>query len=106
MTLLKVALANLGMWVRDHYFGENYQHCGGPRLLPFFKLGGRITATGEEVHLEVCAFNNRELMRDMLEVCRNVNSKGATLPDGRRLVMAVGERLLAHQFNGPLARAG
>ena len=37
MTLLKVALANLGMWVRDQYFGESYQHCSWQRLLPFFK---------------------------------------------------------------------
>ena len=94
------------MWVRDRYFGEGYQHCSWQRLLPFFKLGGRITATDDEVHLQVCAFNNRELVRDVEEVCRNVNSKGATLPDGRRLVMARGERLRAHQFNGPLARAG
>jgi hypothetical protein len=94
------------MWVRDHYFGESYQHCGWQRLFPFFKLGGRITTTGDEVRLEVCAFNNQELVRDTLEVCRNVNSRGATLPDGRRVVMAVGERLHAHQFNAPLARAG
>jgi hypothetical protein len=94
------------MWVRDHYFGEGYRHCSWQRLLPFFKLGGRITTTDDEVHLEVCAFNNRELVRDTLEVCRNVNTRGATLPDGRRLVMAPGERLRAHQFNGPLARAG
>src|SRR6266849_2374400 len=40
MTLLKLGLANLGMWARDQYFGESYQHCRGPRLLPFFKLGG------------------------------------------------------------------
>jgi hypothetical protein len=106
MTLFKVALANLGMWVRDHYFGGDYRHCSWQRLLPFFKLGGRITTTCEEVHLEVCAFNNRDLMRDTLEVCRNVNTHRATLPDGRRLVMALGERLRAHQFNGPLARAG
>jgi hypothetical protein len=106
MTLFKVALANLGMWVRDHYFGEGYQHCGWQRLLPFFKLGGHITATGDEVRLEVCAFNNRELARDTLEVCRNVNTRGATLPDGRRVVMAVGERLHTHQFNAPLARVG
>jgi len=33
MTLLKVGLANLGMWGRDQYFGESYQHCGGPRLV-------------------------------------------------------------------------
>ena len=38
MTLLKVGLANLGMWVRDQYFGEDYHHCGWQRLLPFFKL--------------------------------------------------------------------
>ena len=49
MTLLKVGLANLGMWVRDEYFGESYQHCGGPRLLPFFKLGGWVTTTANEV---------------------------------------------------------
>jgi hypothetical protein len=64
MTLLKVGLANLGMWVRDEYFGESYQHCGWYRLLPFFKLGGWITATTKEVQLEGCAFNNRALVRD------------------------------------------
>jgi len=106
MTLLKVALANLGMWVRDQYFGESYQHCSWQRLFPFFKLGGRMTTTESEVQLEFCAFNNRTLSRDLEEVCRNVNTRGATLPDGRRLVMAVGERLHAHALNGPLARTG
>jgi hypothetical protein len=106
MTLLKVGLANLGMWVRDHYFGENYRHCGWQRLLPFFQLGGWITTTTSEVQLEVCAFNNRALRRDLEEVCRNVNSSRAVLPDGRRLVVAVGERLRAHTLNGPLARTG
>src|SRR5205807_7494525 len=65
MTLLKVALANLGMWVRDQYFGESYQHCGWQRLFPFFKLGGRMTTTESEVQLEFCAFNNRTLSRDL-----------------------------------------
>jgi hypothetical protein len=106
MTLLKVALANLGMWVRDQYFGESYQHSGGPRLLPFFKLGGGVTATASEVQLDVCAFNNRALARDVEEVCRNVNTRGTCLPDGRRLVMAVGERLRAHPLNAPLAQTG
>ncbi len=106
MTLLKVGLANLGMWVRDHYFGENYRHCGWQRLLPFFQLGGWITTTTSEVKLELCAFNNRALRRDLEEVCRNVNSSGVTLPDGRRLVVAVGERLRTHALNGPLARTG
>lgn len=106
MTLLKVALANLGMWVRDHYFGESYQHCSWQRLLPFFQLGGRLTTTTSEVQLEVCAFNNRALVRDVEEVCRNVNAGDARLPDGRRLVMAVGERLRAHALHGPLAPTG
>ncbi len=105
MTLLKLGLANLGMWVRDHYFGESYQHCGWQRLLPFFKLGGWVTTTANEVRLELCAFNNRALVRDLEEVCRNVNKSGATLPDGRRLVVSVGERL-GCQRDGPLARTG
>jgi hypothetical protein len=106
MTLFKVGLANLGMWVRDQYFGESYQHCGWQRLLPFFKLGGWVTTTTSEVQLEFCAFNNRALVRDLEEVGRNVNSSGAILPDGRRLVVTVGERLRAHALNRPLARTG
>jgi hypothetical protein len=106
MTLLKVGLANLGMWVRDHYFGESYQHCGWQRLVPFFQLGGWITTTTSGVQLDVCAFNNRALRRDLEEVCRNVNASGGILPDGRRLVVNVGERLRTHTLNGPLARTG
>ncbi len=88
-----------------HYFGESYRHCGGPRLLPFFKLGGWVTATESEVKLEVCAFNNRALARDLEEVCHNVNEGVLTLPDGRRLVVAVGKRLHA-RLDGPLAQTG
>ena len=106
MTLLKVGLANLGMWVRDHYFGESYQHCGWQRLLPFFQLGGWITTTTSQVQLDVCAFNNRALVRDLEEVCRKVNTSGASLPDGRRLVVTVGERLRTHALNAPLALTG
>jgi len=105
MTLLKVGLANLGMWVRDEYFGESYQHFGWQRLLPFFKLGGWVTTTANEVQLEVCAFNNRALVRDLEELCHNVNAVPPILPDGRRLVVSVGERLRC-QRDGPLARTG
>jgi len=105
MTLFKVGLANLGMWVRDHYFGESYQHSGWQRLLPFFKLGGWITTTTSEVHLEFCAFNNRALLRDLEEMCRKVNTGRVTLPDGRRLVVTVGERLGCPR-DGPLAQTG
>ena len=105
MTLFKLGLANLGMWVRDHYFGESYQHCGWQRLLPFFKLGGWVTLTANEVQLEVCAFNNRALVRDLEEMCRKVNDEAATLPDGRRLVVTVGQRPRAC-LSAPLAHTG
>lgn len=105
MTLLKLGLANLGMWVRDQYFGESYQHAGWQRLLPFFKLGGWVTATADEVKLEVCAFNNRALVRDLEELCCKVNQAALTLPDGRRLVMATGKPLHA-RLDVPLAHTG
>jgi hypothetical protein len=105
MTLFKVGLANLGMWVRDHYFGESYQHCGGPRLLPFFKLGGWMSVTATEVKLELCAFNNRALVRDLEELCGKVNAGAVTLPDARRLVLAVGTQLRAG-LPRPLAHTG
>jgi hypothetical protein len=105
MTLFKVGLANVGMWVRDQYFGENYQHCGWQRLWPFFKLGGWITTTASEVQLEFCAFNNRALVRDLEEVCRKVNDGAVILPDGRRLVVTVGKRLRA-RLDAPLANTG
>jgi hypothetical protein len=105
MTLFKLGLANLGMWVRDQYFGEDYHHCGWQRLLPFFKLGGWITATASEVKLEVCAFNNRALLRDLEELSRKVNEAALTLPDGRRLLLAVGKRLRAC-LDAPLANTG
>ena len=106
MTLFKLSLANLGMKVRDQYFGASYHHCGWQRLLPFFKLGGWVRATASEVQLEFCAFNNRALVRDLEEVCHRVNTQGATLPDGRRLVVTVGERLRVQTLNGPLAQTG
>jgi hypothetical protein len=106
MTLLKVGLANLGMWVRDQYFGESYQHCGWQRLLPFFKLGGWLTTTASEMQLEFCAFNNRALVRDLEEVCRKVNDGAVILPDGRRLVVAVGKRLRTCLDAATLANTG
>ena len=36
MTVCKVALANLAMWARDHYFPASYAHATWQRLLPFF----------------------------------------------------------------------
>ena len=105
MTRLQLGLANLGMWVRDQYFGESYQHASWQRLLPFFKLGGWVTTTANEVKLDVCAFNNRPLVRDLEELCRKVNADAVMLPDGRRLVVGVGQRLGCPR-DGPLAQTG
>jgi len=105
MTHFKLGLANLGMWVRDTYFGKRYDRCGWQRLWPFFKLGGWITKTANEVQLDVCAFNNRALVRDLAELCCKVNASNTLLPDGRRLMMHVGERLRC-RGEGPLAPTG
>jgi hypothetical protein len=105
MTLLKVGLANLGMWVRDHYFGESYQSCGWERLVPFFRLSGWVTATETEVRLDFSPFNHRAMGRDLQELCRIVNTGEIHLPDGRRLVLTVGQQR-SRRFDGPLANTG
>jgi hypothetical protein len=105
MTLLKVGLANLGMWVRDHYFGESYQSCGWERLVPFFQLSGWVTATETEVRLDFSPFNHRGMGRDLQDLCRKVNTDGAQLPDGRRLVLTVKQQR-SGRLNGPLASTG
>jgi hypothetical protein len=105
MTLLKVGLANVGMWVRDHYFGESYQSCGWERLVPFFQLSGWVTATETEVRLDFSPFNHRGMGRDLQDLCRKVNTDGAQLPDGRRLVLTVGQQR-SRRLNGPLVGTG
>ena len=105
MTLLKVGLANLGMWVRDHYFGESYQSCGWERLMPFFQLSGWVTVMEAEVRLDFSPFNHRAMERDLQDLCRTVNANGVHLPDGRRLVLTVGQRR-SGCLNGPLANTG
>ena len=101
----KRAAMHLAGCLPYQYFGESYQHCGWQRLLPFFKLGGWLTTTASEVQLEVCAFNNRTLLRDLEEVCHKVNEGAVTLPDGRRLVLTIGKRFRA-RLDGPLAQTG
>ncbi len=38
MTVCKVALENLAMWVRDRYFPPSYAQATWKRLLPFFSF--------------------------------------------------------------------
>jgi hypothetical protein len=87
MTICKVALANLVMWVRDRFFPATYAHATWQRLLPFFRLPGRVLWGREVVEVELRPFNNRQLTRDLLAVCQRVNELQPKLPDGRLLIL-------------------
>ncbi len=89
MTVCKVALANLAMWVRDSYFPPSYAHATWRRLLPFFQLPGAITQDATSVHVELRPFNDRVLNRDLTFVCDRVNQTSPRLPDGRRLSFTI-----------------
>lgn len=85
MTVCKVAMANLAMWVRDHYFPPYYGQATWRRLLPFFQLPGMITQDAQMVQVELRPFNDRVLNRDLAIMCERVNQASPRLPDGRRL---------------------
>jgi hypothetical protein len=89
MTVCKVALANLGMWMRDHYFPVEYAHASWQRLQVFFQLPGRIHWGAESVEVELKPFNDRALNRDLTILCANVANAQPRLPDGRRLLFRV-----------------
>jgi len=89
MTVCKVALANLAMWVRDHYFPPSYAQATWRRLLPFFQLPGTITQDATLVQVELRPFNDRMLNRDLAVLCERVNQASPRLPDGRRLSFTI-----------------
>lgn len=89
MTVCKVALANLGMWARDHYFPTEYTHASWHRLQIFFKLLGRVHWGTDCVTVELKRFNDRALNRDLQAVCTKVAQAQPHLPDGRRLLFQV-----------------
>jgi hypothetical protein len=86
MTVCKVSLANLGMWVRDHYFPASYAHASWDRLQAFFQLPGRIIWRTESVEVELKRFNDSALNRDLEMLCAKVAQGQPCLPDGRRLI--------------------
>ena len=89
MTVCKVAVANLAMWVRDHYFPASYAQATWKRLLPFFQLPGTITHHGHLVQVELHPFNDRALNRDLAVLCERVNQASPRLPDGRQLSLTM-----------------
>jgi hypothetical protein len=92
MSVLKLALANLGMWVRDQYFPTSYAHATWNRLLPFFRLPGRVTERRQAVWVELHPFNDRQLNRDLRVVCERVTAAQLRLPDGQRLCLTIAGR--------------
>jgi hypothetical protein len=89
MTVCKVALANLAMWVRDQYFPASYAHATWLRLVPFFQLAGIIVPDTSTVHVELRPFNDRALNRDVAVLCERVNLATPRLPDGRLLCFTI-----------------
>jgi hypothetical protein len=91
MSVCKVALANLAMWVRDQYFPAAYAHATWARLVPFFRLPGRIVWAADTVAVELRPFNDQQLTRDLRLVCERVRAAAPHLPDGRRLIISIAE---------------
>ena len=89
MTIYKVALANLAMWVRDRYFPHSYAHATWRRLLPFFQLPGMITCDATTIQVHLSPFNDRALNRDLALLCERVNQASPRLPDGRLLSFTI-----------------
>ena len=89
MTCLKLARAYLGMWVREQYFPATYAHATWNRLLPFFRLPGRVTEGKQTACVELRPFNDLQLNRDLQAVCERVATSPPHLPDGRRLYFTI-----------------
>jgi hypothetical protein len=89
MTVCKVSVANLAMWVRDQYFPPSYAQATWKRLLPFFQLPGTIMQSDQRVQVELRPFNDRILNRDLTVLCERVNQASPHLPDGRRLSFTI-----------------
>lgn len=89
MTVFKVALTNLVMWTRDHYFPESFAQATWRRLAPFFHLPGLVVQGPKTVCVELRPFNDRQYNRDLAILCERVNTACLHLPDGRRLLFAV-----------------
>jgi hypothetical protein len=89
MTILKVALVNLVLWLQDRFFPPAYGRATWRRLAPFVQLAGRLHWGREEVAVELYPFNDRQLNRDLVELCERVRTNSPQLGDGRRLIFSV-----------------
>jgi hypothetical protein len=90
MTVCKLMLTNLGMWVRDQYFPASYAHATWDRLAPFFRLPGDITRGKDCVTVKLRPFPDRQMNRDLTEVCHRIEAARLCLPDGLRVCFQIG----------------
>ena len=89
MTVLKVALVNVMMVVRDQCFPSGYAHATWQRLAPFFRLPGHVVWGPDTVQVALRPFNDRALNRDLAALCAQVGTARPQLPDGRGLILTM-----------------
>ncbi|MDP9381207.1 MAG: hypothetical protein M3Q29_13865 [Chloroflexota bacterium] len=89
MTIVKLALANVTMWVRDRYFPPKYARATWSRLAPFFWLPGRVVTETDTVTFEPRAFNDRRLSRDLAAMRDILDEVRPQLPGAHRLHFVV-----------------
>ncbi len=87
MTVLKLAFANLAMWIRDNYFPPEYARATWQRLIPFFRLPGRSVWGEDGVGVELRGFNDRRLDRDLRVMCVRVEEPKPQLHGGLKLTL-------------------
>ncbi len=85
MTVLKLAFANLAMWVRDNYFPPEYARATWRRLEPFFRLPGHVSSGPDAVVVEFRNFNDRTLNRDLTAVAIRLDDARARSSGDQRV---------------------
>ena len=84
------------MWTRNQYFPATYAHATWQRLVPFFRLPGRIVRQARRVHVELRPFNDRQLNRDLALLCARINEAAPRLPDGCPLSFTIPPSPICH----------
>jgi hypothetical protein len=101
MSVLKLMLVNLLMWTRDQLFPSDYAHATPTRLLPFFRLPGRVLTFDDRVLVTLRPFNDRALNRDLAQFCQRVNDAHLCLPTGKVLIFRLPESASPTSYRPP-----
>jgi len=68
------------------FFRRRHPQAGWERLRPFFDLPGTIVVDGERTVVTFSGFNDRQINRDLAELCARVRERQPRLPDGTTLI--------------------